>query len=56
VNLLHEKQFIFKDLNKNQKLDVYEDWRQPLDKRVANLISQMTVGTIEDLEVLNPMN
>jgi beta-glucosidase len=56
VDLIHEKQFIFKDLNKNQKLDVHEDWRQPLDKRVANLVSQMTVGTIEDLEVLNPMN
>jgi beta-glucosidase len=56
VNLLNEKKFLFKDLNKNQKLDVYEDWRQPLDKRVANLVSQMTVGRIEDLEVLNPMN
>ncbi len=32
----------FKDLNKNGTLDVYEDWRQDTDTRVADLISQMT--------------
>ncbi len=32
----------FKDLNKNGTLDVYEDWRQETDARVADLISQMT--------------
>jgi beta-glucosidase len=32
----------FKDLNKNGKLDVYEDWRQEIDARVADLIAQMT--------------
>lgn len=32
----------FKDLNKNGSLDVYEDWRQETDTRVADLISQMT--------------
>lgn len=32
----------FKDLNKNGKLDVYEDWRVDTDTRVADLISQMT--------------
>ncbi|MCF0228458.1 MAG: glycoside hydrolase family 3 protein [Parasporobacterium sp.] len=31
----------FKDLNKNGTLDVYEDWRQDTDTRVADLISQM---------------
>ena len=32
----------FKDLNKNGALDVYEDWREETDTRVADLISQMT--------------
>jgi beta-glucosidase len=56
VNLLHEKQFIFKDLNKNQKLDVYEDWRQPLDKRVANLVSQMTLQEKVGMLLINTLN
>lgn len=34
---------LFKDLNKNGKLDAYEDWRRPLDERVADLLSQMTL-------------
>lgn len=33
----------FKDMNGNGTLDVYEDWRQDVDARVADLISQMTV-------------
>ena len=32
----------FRDLNKNGKLDVYEDWRQPIENRVSDLIRQMT--------------
>ncbi len=31
----------FKDLNKSGDLDVYEDWRQPVDARIADLVSQM---------------
>ncbi|MEY3631493.1 MAG: hypothetical protein RL408_1047 [Bacteroidota bacterium] len=33
----------FKDLNKNNKLDKYEDWRLPVDVRIKDLVSQMTV-------------
>ena len=32
----------FKDLNKNGELDVYEDWREADDARIADLLSQMT--------------
>ena len=32
----------FRDLNKNGKMDVYEDSSQPIDKRIDNLITQMT--------------
>jgi beta-glucosidase len=35
--------FTYRDLNKNGKLDVYEDIRQPVDARVNNLLSQMTL-------------
>lgn len=56
VDLIHEKQFIFKDLNKNQKLDVYEDWRQPLDQRVANLVSQMTLEEKVGMLLINTLN
>lgn len=35
--------FIFKDLNKNGKLDAYEDWRLPVDTRVQDLISKMSI-------------
>ncbi len=31
----------FKDLNSNGSLDVYEDYRQPVENRVADLLSQM---------------
>jgi beta-glucosidase len=33
----------YRDLNKNGKKDVYEDVSQPIDKRVDNLLSQMTL-------------
>ena len=33
----------FKDLNGNGELDVYEDWRQDVDARVEDLLSQMTL-------------
>jgi beta-glucosidase len=33
----------FKDLNRNGKLDKYEDWRLPYDTRAKDLISKMSV-------------
>ena len=33
----------FRDLNKNGKMDVYEDVKQPIDTRVKDLLSQMTL-------------
>lgn len=32
----------FKDLNKNGKLDPYEDWRLPAEKRASDLLGQMS--------------
>ena len=35
---------LFRDLNKNGKLDVYEDARQPIEARVDDLLGQMNVA------------
>ncbi|AUD00359.1 glycoside hydrolase family 3 protein [Spirosoma pollinicola] len=43
VKTLTTNGFSFKDLNKNGKLDKYEDWRLPIEQRVQDLISQMTI-------------
>ena len=49
VKLLTDKGFAFKDLNKNGKLDKYEDWRLPVDERAKDLASKMTVDQIAGL-------
>ena len=41
--------FAFKDLNKNGKLDKYEDWRLTVDVRAKDLASQMSVEQIAGL-------
>ena len=41
--LLQVDGFLFKDLNKNGRLDAYEDWRRPVEERVSDLVSQMTL-------------
>ena len=43
VKTLIIKGLLFKDLNKNGKLDKYEDWRLPQEIRIKDLISQMTL-------------
>ncbi|WP_080055015.1 glycoside hydrolase family 3 protein [Spirosoma aerolatum] len=43
VALLNSNALQFKDLNKNGKLDPYEDWRLPVEKRVNDLVAQMTL-------------
>jgi beta-glucosidase len=43
MTLTDEQGFTFFDLNKNGKLDIYEDSRQPIDLRVEDLMSQMTI-------------
>ncbi|MEE2753792.1 MAG: glycoside hydrolase family 3 N-terminal domain-containing protein [Candidatus Latescibacterota bacterium] len=46
----------FKDLNKNMKLDVYEDWRQPVEKRIEDLVSQMTLTEKAGMLLINTLN
>lgn len=49
VKLLTDKGFAFKDLNRNGKLDKYEDWRLPVDVRAKDLASKMTIEQIAGL-------
>ena len=41
--ILTEGNFTFRDLNKNGKLDVYEDSREPVENRVEDILNQMTI-------------
>lgn len=49
VQIIHDGGFAFKDLNRNGKLDVYEDWRRRPQERAADLASQLTVDEIAGL-------
>jgi beta-glucosidase len=49
VAILTVDGFAFKDLNRNGKLDIYEDWRKPFDQRAKDLASQMTIEQIAGL-------
>ena len=48
-----ENNFAFRDLNKNGKLDIYEDPRQPIDARVEDLLRQMTLEEKAGLLFIN---
>ncbi len=39
-----EEGFLFRDLNKNGKLDIYEDPRRPVGERVEDLLGHMTLA------------
>ncbi|MFI5154274.1 MAG: glycoside hydrolase family 3 protein [Chitinophagales bacterium] len=39
----NEGNFYYRDLNKNGKLDVYEDPRQPIENRIQDLLKQMNL-------------
>lgn len=49
VKILTVDGLAFKDLNKNGKLDKYEDWRLPIDIRAKDLASKMSVEQIAGL-------
>ena len=56
VDILHENQLTFKDLNKNNKLDPYEDWRQPVKIRITDLLNQMTLEEKVGMLLINTLN
>lgn len=49
VEILEVDGYAFKDLNKNGKLDPYEDWRLPMEERIRNLVSLLQIEEIAGL-------
>ena len=49
VKLIEDKGYVFKDLNRNGALDVYEDWRRPAEERAKDLASQLDIEEIAGL-------
>lgn len=49
TKILTVEGFAFKDLNKNGKLDKYEDWRLPYDVRAKDLASKLSIEQIAGL-------
>lgn len=41
--LIDQNGIQFRDLNKNKKLDIYEDVHQPIEARIKDILSQMTL-------------
>jgi beta-glucosidase len=46
----------YRDLNGNGKLDGYEDWRQTVDRRVEDLVAQMTLQEKAGLMLIQTLN
>lgn len=51
VKLLEADGLVFKDLDQDGELDVYEDWREDANTRAADLVSKMTLDEIAGLMV-----
>ncbi|WP_221565825.1 glycoside hydrolase family 3 N-terminal domain-containing protein [Alkalihalobacillus sp. TS-13] len=49
VDIIIRAGYAFKDLNKNKKLDQYEDWRLSIEERAEDLASKMSVEQISGL-------
>ena len=49
VKILTVDGFAFKDLNRNDSLDAYEDWRLPAQERAADLASKLSLEEIAGL-------
>ena len=49
MKILTADGFAFKDLNKNGRLDKYEDWRLSVDVRVKDIASQLSIEQIAGL-------
>ena len=49
VKILTVDGYAFKDLNRNDSLDAYEDWRLPATERAADLASKLSIEEIAGL-------
>ena len=53
---LTENSFKYRDLNKNEQLDAYEDSRLPIEQRVENLVGQMNLEEKAGLMFITMIN
>ena len=49
IKILEVDGYAFKDLNRNGKLDKYEDWRLPSEERAKDLAAQLSIDEIAGL-------
>lgn len=49
INIIAIDGLMFKDLNKNNQLDPYEDWRLPVEERAHDLASKLSIEQIAGL-------
>jgi beta-glucosidase len=56
VDILQIGALRFKDLNKNKRLDAYEDWRLPVEKRIDDLVRQMDLHEKVGMLLINTLN
>ena len=49
LTIIEKGGYAFKDLNRNGRLDLYEDWRQPVEKRASDLASRLSIDQIAGL-------
>lgn len=54
VSILYQDDYAFKDLNRNGKLDIYEDWRETPSKRAQDLAQQISIEQIAGLMLYSP--
>ncbi|MCU0454746.1 MAG: glycoside hydrolase family 3 C-terminal domain-containing protein [Bacteroidales bacterium] len=56
VPVIEKKDLKFKDLNRNGKLDKYEDWRLTSEERSLDLLSKMSLEEKAGFMVINSLN
>jgi len=56
VPILEKHGLKFRDLNRNGKLDKYEDWRLTPEERSMDLLSKMSVGEKAGFMLINTLN
>lgn len=49
IKILQIDGYAFKDLNGDGKLDIYEDWREPAEKRAEDLAGKLSIEEIAGL-------
>lgn len=54
VKLIFRSGYAFKDLNRNEKLDRFEDWRLSADERAVDLAGRLTMEQMAGLMLYSP--